>query len=60
MNAARILARAAVCCASARSSPTSASACAAVPRSAASHPARYPSPADTIASACTVLDGAAG
>ena len=60
MNAARIFARAAVCCASACSSPTSASAWAAVPRSAASHPARYPSPADTIASACAVLDGAAG
>jgi len=31
-----------------------------VPSSAASHADRYPSPARTIASACTMLDGAAG
>ena len=38
----------------------SASACADVPSAAASQEDRYPSPARTIASACTVLDGTAG
>ena len=60
LNAARIFARAAVCWASACSSPISASACADVPKLTASQAVRYPSPARTMASACTVLDGTAG
>ena len=60
VNADKIFARAAVWRASACSSPISAAACAAVPRPAASQPARYPSPACTMASACAGPDGAAG